>query len=151
MKLARPKLSTNLEHASLEMMMDDGELEAARLHGETGTNCNIAALQLIDVLIEDVQFTGAQFSRIVARDVVLRQTDLSLSALDNGTLVRVEFVSCRMSKANLSRTTIHDVTFRDCKMDGVNFTKSDMRRVVFKDCVLDGADFTGAALVDIER
>jgi uncharacterized protein YjbI with pentapeptide repeats len=151
MKLACPKLSTDLEYASLEMMIDDGELESVRLHGENGTNCNIAALQLIDVLIEDVQFTGAQFSRIVARDVVFRKTDLSLSALDNGALVRVEFVSCRMSKADLSRTTIHDVTFRDCKMDGVNFTKSDMRRAVFKNSVLDGADFTGAALVDIER
>lgn len=150
MKLARPKLSPNLEDTTVEVMIDDGELEAARVHDENGTNCNVAALQLIDVLIENVQFTGAHFSRIVARDVVAKQTDFSSAHLDNGMLVRIEFINCRMTGIDFSHTSIHDVTFKDCKLDKANFLKADLRRVEFIDCFLDGVDFTVAKCAAVE-
>lgn len=149
MKLARPKLSPNHEDVTVEMMADDGELEVARLHDENGTNCNVAALQLIDVLIENVQFTGAHFSRIVARDVVAKQADFSSAHLDNGMLVRVEFVNCRMSGVDFSHTSIHDVSFKDCKLDKANFYKADLRRVEFIGCNVQTGDLVVANQVDV--
>lgn len=151
MKLAQPKLSSDLEDSSVEVMMDNGELESAHVRDETAVNCNISALQLIDTLIENVQFTGAHFSRIVARDVVFRRVDFSSASLDNGMLVRVEFVNCRMTGIDLSRTDIHDVTFRDCQLDRAALVKSGLRRVAFVGCSLDGVDFSVASCVDVER
>ena len=149
MKLARPKLSTDLEAVTLEIMIDDGGLETAQLHGENGTNCNVAALQLIDVLIEGVQFTGAHFSRIIARDVVFKQVDFSSAHLDNGMLVRVEFINCRMTGIDFSYTSIHDVTFKDCKLDKANFHKADLRRVEFIGCNVQAGDLVGVNQVGV--
>lgn len=149
MKLAHPKLSPDHDEVDLETMVDDGELETARLHDENGTNCNITALQLIDVLIESVQFTGVHFSRIVARDVVFRQVDFSYAHLDNGMLVRVEFVNCRMTNIDFSHTSVHDVVFKDCKLDQANFHKADLRRVGFINCTIQADDLVVANQVDV--
>jgi uncharacterized protein YjbI with pentapeptide repeats len=150
MKLAHPKLSTDLVEATVGVMADDGELESAYVHDEAALNCNIAALTLIDVLVEGVQLTGSHFSRITARDVVFRRTDLSSAYLDNGMLVRVEFNDCRMTAVDLSHTAIHDVTFKRCKLDKANFLKADLRRVEFIDCFLEGVDLTAANLVAVD-
>jgi uncharacterized protein YjbI with pentapeptide repeats len=151
MKLAHPKLSLDLIDETVETMADDGELEDARIHDESEPNCNIAALTLINVLIENVQFTGSHFSRITARDVVMRQADLSSAHLDNGILVRVEFNNCRMTAVDFSQTGIHDLSFKDCKLDKANFYKADLRRVEFIDCNMQGVDFTGAHLIAVQR
>jgi uncharacterized protein YjbI with pentapeptide repeats len=150
MKLTRPKLSINPEDATVAAMVDDGELESVRLHDEIAVNCNVAALQLIDVVIEKVQFTGAHFSRIVARDLLARQVDFSSAHLDNGLLVRVEFVNCRMTGTDFSLTNIHDVTFKNCKLDSAIFRKADLRRVEFIDCDLSGVDFSMARQIDVK-
>ena len=151
MKLARPKLSVDPQDTAVAVMVDDGELESVRLHDEIAVNCNVAALQLVDVLIEDVQFTGAHFSRIVARDLLARQVDLSAAHLDNGLLVRVEFVNCRMTAVDFSLTNVHDATFKDCKLDKAIFHKADLRRVEFIDCDLSDVDFSTARLIDVKR
>jgi len=150
MKIALPKVSTHLEHVSIERMVDDGELELAYLSDVGAINCNVAALKLIDVRLERIQFTGAHFSRIVARDVVARQIDFSQAYLDNGLLVRSEFTNCRMTGVDFSATSIHDVTFRDCKLDGAVFAKADLRRVAFIGCSLDGVDLTAAHCFSVE-
>ncbi len=149
MKLAHPKLSIDLTESTVTVMGDDGELESARLHDEVAINCNVAALRLTDILIENVQFTGAHFSRIVARDMIARQVDFSSAHLDNGLLVRVEFINCRMTGVDFSRTSIHDVTFKDCQLDRANFLKADLRRVDFIDCTLANTDFTVARLANV--
>jgi uncharacterized protein YjbI with pentapeptide repeats len=151
MKLARPKLSTDLEDSSVEVMMDDGELESAHIRDEIAINCNVSALQLIDTLIENVQFTGAHFSRIVARDVVFCRVDFSSASLDNGMLVRAEFVNCRMTGIDFSRTDIHDVTFQDCRLDKAVFARADLRRVAFIGCSLEEVDFSAARCVGVEK
>jgi uncharacterized protein YjbI with pentapeptide repeats len=151
MKLARPKLSVSLADSTIAAMVDDGELETASLRAQLAPNCNVAALQLLDVLIEDVQFTGAHFSRIVARDVIASRTDFSASHLDNGLLVRVEFRQCRMTGVDFSQTDIHDVTFTECKLDKAMFYKADLRRVAFIGCDLSAVDFSAAHLVDVQQ
>lgn len=151
MKLARPKLSFDLIDSTVEAMIDDGELESAYVHDEVAVNCNVAALHLTDTLVENTQLTGGHLSRIVARDVIIRRCDLSSASLDNGTLVRVEFINCRMTSIDFSDTNIHDVTFRDCKLNNALFNKADLRRVSFVDCSLDGVDFLAANCVNVER
>lgn len=146
MKLAQPRLLPQLDDRSIAVMASDGELENARLQNEEAINCNVAALDLSSVVIEKVQFTGAHFSRVTMRDVRTTQTDFSSAHLDNGMLVRAEFVNCRMTGVDFSRTSLHDVVFRGCKLDLANFRFSDLRRVAFIDCTLSETDFMNAKL-----
>ena len=150
MKLALPKLPTLLDDSSIVMMVNDGELENGRLQNETAVNCNVAALDLSSVAIEKVQFTGAQFSRVTMRDVRASHADFSSAHLDNGMIVRAEFMNCRMTGVDFSRTSLHDVVFRGCKLDLANFRFSDLRRVEFIDCTLNETDFMNAKLAYVE-
>ncbi len=151
MKRASPKLSGQLASATIQDLVDDGELESVSLKDESVVNCSVAAPQLIDVRIDNVQLTGAHFSRIVARDVSVARSDFSAAHLNNGLLVRVEFVNCRMNAIDFSYSAIHDVTFKDCLLDRAHFEKADLRRVAFIDCSLQSVDFSTARLFDVTR
>lgn len=150
MKLAQPQLPPQLDERSIIGMVDDGELENARLQNEEAINCNVAALDLSSVVIEKVQFTGAHFSRVTIRDVRAIHADFSSVHMDNGMIVRAEFINCRMTGVDFSRTSVHDVVFRGCKLDMANFRFSDLRRVEFIDCTLTEADFMNAKLSNVE-
>lgn len=149
MKIAQPKLPIQFDEGSISMMIGDGELENVRLYDEEAINCNVAGLSLNSVVIEKVQFTGAHFSRIVARDLSVRQTDFSSAYLDNGMIVRVEFVNCRMTRVDFSKTSLHDVVFRGCKLDEANLRFADLRRVQFVDCTFTTTEFIGATFHDV--
>lgn len=150
MKIAKPQLPAQLDDSTIAAMVDDGELEAARLWGEDGTNCNIAGLDISSVATEKVIFTGAHFSRVTVRDMVAKQTDWSSACLDNAQVVRAEFSNCRMTGVDFSQASLHDVVFRGCKLDLANFRQCDLRRVQFIDCTLVETDFGSARLTSVE-
>lgn len=150
MKIAKPQLPTQPEDSTLELMAQDGELEEARLYDQDGTNCNVAGLSLSSVLMEKVFLTGAHLGRVTVRDLAAKQTDFSSASLDNGLIVRAEFLNCRMTGVDFSQTNLHDVVFRGCKLDLANFRQADLRRVRFIDCTLVEADFGSARLSYVE-
>lgn len=149
-KVAAPKLPPQLEPASIAMMIDDGQLEDMQLIDADGGDCNLSALDLSGVLFERMQFTGAHFSRITCRDVVSKQVDWSSASMDSGSLVRLEFIGCRMTGVDFNQASLHDVVFRGCKLDLANFRQADLRRVQFIDCTLVEADFSSATLSSID-
>lgn len=150
MKRASLKLPVQLDDSSVTVMVNDGELENVRLQNEAAVNCNVAALDLSSVVIEKVQFTGAHFSRVTMRDVRADHSDFSSAHLDNGMIVRAEFINCRMTGIDFSRTSLHDVVFRGCKLDLANFRFSDLRRVEFIDCTFNETDFMNAKLAYVD-
>ena len=150
MKIAKPQLPAQLDDGTLALMVQDGELEEMRLYDEDGTNCNVAGLSLSSVLSEKVFLTGAHLSRVTVRDLIAKQTDFSSASLDNGLIVRAEFLNCRMTGVDFSQTNLHDVVFRGCKLDLANFRQTDVRRVQFVDCSLVETDFGGAKLTNVE-
>lgn len=150
MKIAKPQLLAQLDDSTIARMVDDGELEEARLHDEDGTNCAISGLDISGVVTEKVVFIGAHFSRVVVRDLSAKQTDWSSASLDNGQVVRAEFVNCRMTGTDFSETSLHDVVFRGCKLDLANFRRANLRRVQFVDCTLSETDFGSATLNSVE-
>lgn len=150
MKIARPRLPAQPDKVSLTAMLNDGELEDGRLEGIEAVNSNIAGLELSAVVMDKVTLTGSHLSRLVARDVRLSQVDLTAAHVDNGAVVRGEFVNCRLTGTDFSQTRLHDVLFRSCKVDMANFRRADLRRVQFVDCILQDADFMNATLTDVE-
>jgi uncharacterized protein YjbI with pentapeptide repeats len=150
MKIAKPQLPPQLDDSTITLMAQDGELEEVRLYDQDGTNCNVAGLSLSSVVMEKVFLTGAHLGRVTVRDLTAKQTDFSSASLDNGLIVRAEFLNCRMTGVDFSQTNLHDVVFRGCKLDLANFRQADLRRVQFVDCSLVEADFGAARLTYVE-
>jgi hypothetical protein len=65
---------------------------------------------------------------------------------DEGSCVRVEFHSCRMSGLQAAGAKFQDVAFVDCRLDGANFRMSRWERSEFDGCDLTEVDLYGAHL-----
>ena len=147
MKLSSPQLSPHPETATLDEFLE-GDLESVLLEDADATNCSVTALDLSDVRLEKMLLTAAQCERINARDVVVKGGDMSAANFSNGAWNRAEFINCRMTGVDFSKTALHDVLFRGCLLTMANFRFADLRRVKFIDCSMSEADFLSARLVD---
>jgi uncharacterized protein YjbI with pentapeptide repeats len=148
MKLARPRIPTQLEDGSYTLLAE-GALEGMKLDAIDATKCNIPALDLDGVMIEKTIFLQSQLLRISARDVVAKQSDFSSTVMTDGAINRAEFSHCRMTGVDFNKSSLHDVIFRGCKLDMANLRFADLRRVQFIDCTLVETDFLGATLYEV--
>lgn len=149
MKLSRPRIPARLAEGSLELLLE-GDLEEVRIYGVDATKVAIAAPGFDSVVLEKVGFLQAQLLRINAKDLQVKQSDFSSSALTDGSINRAEFTNCRMTGVDFNKTNLHDVIFRGCKLDMANFRFADLRRVQFVDCTLVETDFLGTTLQDVD-
>jgi uncharacterized protein YjbI with pentapeptide repeats len=148
MKRSSPRLSPKLTTVEIDELLD-GELEEVQVIDADATNCAVTALDLSDVRLEKILLTAAQCEQISARDVVVKNCDVSAANFSNGGWNRAEFSNCRMTGVDFSRGSLHDVVFKDCLLVMANFRFADLRRVEFINCTMTEADFLGARLVDV--
>jgi uncharacterized protein YjbI with pentapeptide repeats len=148
MKRSSPHLSPQPETAGLAELLD-GDLETVAIENVDATNCAITAADFSDVRLEKVLLTAAQCERINARDVATKSSDFSAANLSNGAWTRAEFIGCRMTGVDFSKTALHDVIFKSCLLTMANLRFADLRRVSFVDCTMNEVDFLGARLVDV--
>ena len=82
-------------------------------------------------------------------DVVVEDRDWSNAAAARSSLRRVELRLCRLTGAELAESELSDVVFSDCRLDlgGLRFAK--LERVVFRDCRMAECDLYGATLEDV--
>ena len=147
MKLSRPIIPPAPENGSLADLLD-GSLEHVQLTGDA-TKYTVQALEIDSVIFDRMSFLRAHLPRIVARDLVAKQSDFSSTLMTDGAFNRAEFINCRMSGVDFSKTSLHDVVFRGCKLDMANMRFADIRRAKFIDCTLVETDFLGAILQDV--
>lgn len=148
MKLSRPIVPLQLEKG-IVADLHDGEVEAARFVDVDLSKLNVSALSIDGVVFEKVSFLQTQLLRMVAKDIIIRQSDLSSTAMTDAAINRAEFVNCRMTGVDFSKAQLHDVVFRGCKLDLANFRFADIRRAKFIDCTFVETDFLGATLYDV--
>lgn len=140
-------MPTILEDGSLAELLE-GTLEQVQLTGDA-TKYNVQALEIDSVIFDRLSLLQAQLPRIVARDLIARQSDLSSTVMADGAFNRVEFINCRMSGTDFSKASLHDVVFRGCKLDMANLRFADIRRVTFIDCTLVETDFLSATIQNV--
>lgn len=148
MKISAARIPIALEKASIDDLVS-GDLEGVVLSDMDATNIHVTSLEISSARLEKVILTAGQFERISARDVSLKQCDLSAAMLANGSINRAIFIGSRMTGIDFSKTNLHDVTFTSCKLDMANFRFADLRRVSFYDCTFTETDFIGATLHDV--
>jgi uncharacterized protein YjbI with pentapeptide repeats len=104
-------------------------LVRTQLHASPLTAARLRSIALVDVLVVDGEFSGAD--------------------LHEASLLRVEFRNCRMTGVNLSETELRHVRFIGCKLDDANLRMARLDHVWFEDCSLVEADLGGASLAAV--
>jgi uncharacterized protein YjbI with pentapeptide repeats len=84
---------------------------------------------LVDAVVDDLDWANRQARGLVARRVELRR--------------------CRLTGAELAEAMLSDVTFVDCRLDLVGLRIAKLERVVFRDCRMTECDFYEASLTDV--
>ncbi len=101
-------------------------LVRSQLHTTPLTASRLRSVGLVDVLVGDGEFSGAD--------------------LHEASLLRVEFRNCRMTGVSFSEAEFRHVRFVACKLDDANLRMARLDHVWFEDCSLVEADLAGASL-----
>jgi uncharacterized protein YjbI with pentapeptide repeats len=96
--------------------------------------------------IVNARFVAAAMPRLRLTDVVVENVDLSGADLDDSVFDRVVFRDCRMSGVILSRCNFTDVLVTDCRLDDASFRMAEADSVHFEDVDLRQSDFYAARL-----
>jgi uncharacterized protein YjbI with pentapeptide repeats len=105
---------------------------------------------LVDVVVEDVDWANRRSAGLVARRVELRRCRLTGAELGEATLTDVTFADCRLDLAGLRLAKLERVTFRDCRMGECDFHDASLKDVLFERCELREATFTAAKIQRVE-
>jgi uncharacterized protein YjbI with pentapeptide repeats len=112
-----------------------------------------ASGRLEGLLVEDSHiirssFTAAGLGRLNLVDVLVEGCDFSGADMEEASFSRVAFKDCRMSGARLPRTQMRDVTFSEVRLDDANFRMATGERVLFDHVNLTRSDFYSAHLTN---
>ena len=105
---------------------------------------------LIDAIVEDMDWANRRCLRLAARRAELRRCRLTGADLAEATLGDVAFSDCRLDLVNLRYARLERVVFSDCRMSECDLTAAQLTDVLFERCELREATFSGATVKRVE-
>jgi uncharacterized protein YjbI with pentapeptide repeats len=105
---------------------------------------------LVDVVVDDVDWANRQVRGMVLRRVELRRCRLTGAELAEAVLSDVAFVDCRIDLVGLRIAKLERVVFRDCRMAECDFYEASLTDVLFEDCELREVTLSGVKLKRVE-
>ncbi|MDX2149671.1 MAG: pentapeptide repeat-containing protein [Bryobacteraceae bacterium] len=114
-------------------------------------DCEAPALALTEVrlrgcVLERVKLARGKINAASFRDVRLIECDLSNLVVHRLTMVRVEFVRCRLAGFRTPGLDCQDVLFDECDLRYAQMQGGKFRRCEFRECQAEDADFQDADL-----
>jgi uncharacterized protein YjbI with pentapeptide repeats len=160
------------EPPTLDSLLQNDEIvaEDQLLRGLAMKHRSLRTFRAQGCVLENVQRSGAQFGATVWRDVRLTGCDLANVQAHRITLVRVEFIGCRLTGFRTSALDWRDVLvedcdlayaqlqrglFRACEFRRSNCPETDLQQAdlggsLLRACNLTRADLRGARLQDAD-
>lgn len=128
-----------------------GELVTAHLQGADEPDLDVESLRIEGSVLERVQLAGGQFGSAVWKDVRLIGCDLANVRVHRMSLLRVEFIDCRLTGFRATALEWQDVLLRNCDVRYAQLQSGKFRSCEFDTCNwedadLQNADLTGAVL-----
>ena len=105
-----------------------------------------ATLRIESSQLERVSLANCKFSSILWQDVRLVNCDLANLETRSLTLIRVEFIDCRMTGLRASEAQCQDVLMSEGDQRYSQFRYSKFKAAEFESCNFEEADFQGADL-----
>jgi uncharacterized protein YjbI with pentapeptide repeats len=131
-------------------LADKQRSKVSELHGDVDLNDaavsgDFSGCELIEPVFSECHFEQAMFTGGILRyarfvDCVMTNSDLSGTTLEDCSMSRVEFRSCRAPGLQAPRARFIDVGFCDCKLEGANFRMTVWERAELSGCDLREAD-----------
>jgi uncharacterized protein YjbI with pentapeptide repeats len=162
-KRDEPDLPADLESAE---SFEDGVIQEKRVQDLDRTMLKLDNFRMEGSVLERVQLAGSQFGSAVWKDVRLIGCDLANIRAHRISLVRVEFIDCRLTGFTATALDWQDILvrngdlryaqlqggkFRTCEFAGCNWQEADVQNAdltgaSFRTCNLALADFRGTKL-----
>lgn len=138
---AKPDLPDELDPASAfpeqrEIFIAEQSITGAELKHRSGGN-----LRLDSCVLERVNLADSSFGTVVLKDVRLANCELANLRAQVMTLVRVEFVDCRMTGLSGGTVDAQDLLIRDGDQRYCQFRDSKFKSTEFDGCNFEEADF----------
>lgn len=141
------------EPATPDSVFQNDEIvaEDQLLHGLDIRHRSLRSFRAQGCVMENVQLSGAHVGAIVWRDVRLTGCDLANVLAHRITLVRVEFIGCRLTGFRTSALDWRDVLVEDCdlayaQLQGGLFRACEFRRSNCPEADLQQAELGGSLL-----
>jgi uncharacterized protein YjbI with pentapeptide repeats len=150
---------------SHDISIPDRLIEDVRIEARGEGTLSVEASRL-----DRVSLAGCAFASVVLKDVRLVSCDLANLETRALTLIRVEFINCRMTGLRAGEADCRDVLisegdqryaqfrysrFRSAEFDGCNFEDADFQGTdlsgsIFRRCNLAGAEMSKVKLLDAD-
>ena len=105
---------------------------------------------LVDTVVENVDWANHRSPRWQARRVQLRRCRLTGAELGEAALSDVTFEECRLDLVGLRLAKLERVVFRDCRMGECDFYEASLKDILFERCELRQANFTSVKIQRVE-
>jgi uncharacterized protein YjbI with pentapeptide repeats len=142
-----PAVAGSLPELRLTALEPEGVLEQVLLGELDLTGAQAAGLALRESRLRGTRLAGAHLEALELTDVELAGCDLAnLCAAPHGGWIRTRASTCRMTGLTFTNGVLRDVTLQGCRIDLASFGGARLQRVTFEDCNLSQTDFLEAEL-----
>ena len=124
-----------------DVYLSECHLEGLRLDAPTD-----APLRIESSLLNRVNLANNRFSTILWKDLRLTNCDLANLETRSLTLIRVEFINCRMTGLRATEAECQDVLISEGDLRYTQFRYAKFKAAEFDTCNFEEADFLGADL-----
>lgn len=145
---------------------DIAVLEESRLQDLDRPDLRLGTFRMEGCVLDRVRLSGGHFSPLAWKDVCLTGCDLSNLRVHRLSLVRVEFIDCKLTGFRANDLDAQDVLIRrsdirygqfqggkfrssefdECNCQETDFQNSDLNGSILRSCQLERADLRGAKL-----
>ena len=153
MKRKRPGLPeypdrANLEQAVRRALDLDEDVEKLAFEGEALEGVEGVSLAFAGCVFRHVRFGENDIGHLSFTDCLLDHCDFSGFKVLEGSLHRVELISCRGLGAQFDRSVLRDALFQACRVGYLTLSESRLTNVEFADCELENLLLYACALKD---
>ena len=161
MKRKRPNLpadaaQANLDQAVRRAMDLDEDVERLLFQDDALEGIEGVSLSFSGCIFRRVRFGENDIEHMSFTDCLLDHCDFSGFRLAEGSMHRVEVVSCRGIGAQFDRSVLRDALFQDCcigymtlsecKLTAIEFVSSELQNLLLYDCALKEVRFEGCRM-----
>jgi uncharacterized protein YjbI with pentapeptide repeats len=140
-------MAEDLRETSLDALDDGFAIDSVHLvSGSALPEVRARGGQFVNVRMSGIRMPGAGLRAVRFDDVLAEDLDAAGADWTGGGLNRVIFRRARLTGVQLPEAEVRDVTFSDCKLDYANFRMAKLAHVTFERCVFIETDFGGAEL-----
>ena len=149
-----PRLPTDLPHEPHWQVVPGTYVSGVTIQADFSER-RLDGLVVEDTHIVNSSFIASDLNHLEMVDVLVEGSDFSGALMEEAVFSRVAFRNCRMSGLSMPRSQVRDLSFDDVRLDDVNLRRGTGERVLFEHVNLQRGDlyavhFTSACFFDCD-